>query len=315
MKQGFTKSRGLSWLAGGLLAMAVQGLWAAGDDVSPRIIGGTPAPEGAWPFAVQVSVGTSLGAAFCGGSLIAPRWVLTAGHCVDDNGGVPSAANVMVLAGTQALHGTDGTQVAVTNVYRHPDYSVSAGIPRNDLALLELAVPVDGPTATLMNASPAEGSMTTVVGWGITANGSSDLAQHLQQADVPVVSNLVCDAEYNGAIESDMLCAGYTNRAIDSCLGDSGGPLAVEINGVCTQVGIVSFGLAQCAETYGVYTRLSQFMDWIRLYVDLADAVPTPCRERQSGGGGGSIGPWWVLTVLAAVALLSFGRRRFGRAQ
>lgn len=46
-----------------------------------RIVGGTEAPEGAWPWQAQILWSTS-GNQFCGGTLVHPQWVVTAAHCV-----------------------------------------------------------------------------------------------------------------------------------------------------------------------------------------------------------------------------------------
>lgn len=307
------------FVAGGLALLAAQAVVASDASIEPRIIGGETAPAEAWPFAVQVSVDLGTTAGFCGGSLLAPRWVLTAGHCVVDNDQLLDPSAFTIVAGTHDLGPAEGTVVGVTNVYIHPDFFVDGfGALHNDLALLELAVPVDGlPTVTLVDQSPVPGTMATVVGWGITENGTTVLSDTLQEADVPVVSNETCALEYGSLISDDMLCAGYTDQAIDACLGDSGGPLLVERDGVCQQVGIVSFGLAQCATTYGVYSRVSMFTDWIHQYVDPADAVPTPCNPADTGddgggGGGGAFGAWWLVGLLAAGTLF-LRRRRAGR--
>lgn len=47
-----------------------------------RIVGGTDAPKGAWPWQAQIRTTSGLGFPFCGGTLVAPQWVVTAAHCV-----------------------------------------------------------------------------------------------------------------------------------------------------------------------------------------------------------------------------------------
>lgn len=86
-----------------------------------------------------------------------------------------------------------------------------------------------------------------------------------RQAILPVWRNEECNAAYYQPITSSFLCAGYSQGGKDACQGDSGGPLILKIEGRWTQIGIVSFG-NKCGEPGypGVYTRVSEFIDWIK---------------------------------------------------
>lgn len=304
-----------------VLSLAAQSVRAGVGEVEPRIIGGTDAVDGGFAFAAQITVHLGDKSAFCGGSVLAPRWVLTAGHCVVDDDGVlfdPSAFTV--VAGTQELGSAEGESVGVTNVYLHPDFFINTlNAPYNDLALLELTLPVTVDSHILpAEVSPLPGTLATLVGWGTTTNDAVVLSETLQEADMPVVSNEDCNLEYPGLINDATLCAGYIDREIDACLGDSGGPLMVEVEGVCRQVGIVSFGLQECGTTYGVYTRLSNYADWIRQFVDFEqddDVVAGPCepsdvvKDDDDDGGGGVFGGWWLVSLLWFAAVLRLGSR------
>ena len=86
----------------------------------------------------------------------------------------------------------------------------------------------------------------------------------LKSARVPIIEDDVCNRLYKG-ITDKMVCAGYLAGGIDSCSGDSGGPLVCDINNRYTVMGATSFG-AGCAEANapGVYTRITEFVPWIK---------------------------------------------------
>ena len=65
--------------------LTVPGL-ATAEISSDFIVGGTPAQEGAWPWQVRLLDDFDVRSGFCGGSLIADQWVLTAAHCVVQGG-------------------------------------------------------------------------------------------------------------------------------------------------------------------------------------------------------------------------------------
>jgi hypothetical protein len=139
----------------------------------------------------------------------------------------------------------------------------------------------------------------------------------LQEVEIPVVSNAACNAEYGGIITDVMLCAGVLDGSADACIGDSGGPLLVEGSNGHVQVGIVSFG-QDCALSYGVYTRLSEFDDWISGITGVDPEGPEDGNDgddgdNDGGGGGGAFGPWWLLASVGLLWLAPMrGRTRRG---
>lgn len=92
------------------------------------------------------------------------------------------------------------------------------------------------------------------------------MAEHLQKLYVPVLDQYVCEQSYsNFLISSGMVCAGYLDATKDACIGDSGGPLA--LNGKL--FGIVSWGIGCATENHpGVYSYVPKFKDWILATID-----------------------------------------------
>lgn len=248
-------------------------VYAASDDGSTdigiQIVGGEPATEGEHPWMVYMSTSSSGSNSFCGGSLIAADWVLTAAHCI------VYSTNYVVAGVYNRNNATSAKTFSVENISVHPGFSNVAG--GDDIALLKLAEPVPTslvsqyaqlPSTAFDNAYVGTGDLLKVIGWGTTSSGGSS-SNTLLEVSVPVTSESYCDSAY-GSIDYDtQVCAGFTNGGKDSCQGDSGGPLLFSLGGQDYVAGIVSYGQGCASAGFpGVYTRTAGFLNWVASIVD-----------------------------------------------
>merc|ERR1711981_286813 len=240
-----------------------------GVEGTNRIVGGSEVnPKNKYPWMVAL-VGSS-GGQFCGGTLVASKYVISAAHCMFTLDGTALAnTDFQIRIGEHDLTTTgEGSltemTIDVASYTNHEDFIM----PNNDIVMIELAQEVDLTTYTpacmakTSDTTTFDGKNAWVYGWGALSFGSGDYPDVLMEVEVAVVSNEVCSNVYSG-INEGMICAGGVEGE-DSCQGDSGGPLTYKSGNQHVLIGDVSFGDG-CAEAgkYGVYGRISFFREWI----------------------------------------------------
>ena len=254
-----------------------------------RVVGGEKANAEDWPF-IAVFYETKLGwdSRFCGGSLLNENWVITAAHCFMDpySKKVYNHKRCVLIIGIRCcLLGENyllrysvsfgifersdfpGEARKLKQVVCHPDFRATYREIQNDICLIRVSQPV--PLADrikpvcIATALPTESEYCKIAGVGQTMGTVSD--ENLNQAALPVANFRECAQDYSAfgirLNEQQHLCAGFSHGGVDACQGDSGGPFVCKGNQL---TGVVSFGIGcATAETYGIYTSMPNYIDWI----------------------------------------------------
>ncbi|XP_049871206.1 serine protease hepsin-like [Pectinophora gossypiella] len=231
-----------------------------------RVVGGAGASRNAFPWLARLIYHKSFG---CGASLINDRYVVSAAHCI--KGFMWFMFKVTFGEHDRCNREQRPETRYVVKVIAHNFTMTDLS---NDITLIQLSESMTyshtiRPVCLPNNpVNQYTGATAIVAGWGATSeNGNWSCTP--RQAELPVLSLEACrSTKYNASkIKDVMMCAGYPETAHkDGCTGDSGGPLiTLTENRVYELIGIVSWGYGCARIGYpGVYTRVTQYLDWIR---------------------------------------------------
>ncbi|XP_015457736.2 transmembrane protease serine 9 [Astyanax mexicanus] len=230
-----------------------------------RIVGGVTARRGEWPWVASLQFQRSHR---CGATLIHCKWILTAAHCFRE----PNPSGWTVSLGSVLRSGVSALVIPVQRFIIHPNFTSST--MDFDVALVELSIPAPSSYTiqTLCLPSPSHSFFNSsecyIMGWGAIREDGK-LTTLLQKAKVSIIDQSDCLPSYSGRLTANMVCAGSMEGGKDTCLGDSGGPLACrQPHGRWFLAGVTSWGHGCGRSSFpGVYMRVTAVREWISKYL------------------------------------------------
>lgn len=308
-----------------LLALALPAAAPARDGASASIIGGRAATIEEFPSLAYIEAREGKSGFACTGTVVSPRVILTAAHCIEDleRGRFTAARSYAVATGTTAPG-----KALRENVFRVVDTHVFPGFDpgnlRGDAGILVLDRPTAAPPIALAGAADASlyegGAIVQLAGWGLTRANASDGPDSLRTTSLVVQSPSFCKQKtrryYPPYSPAGQTCAlDVPAKKSSGCFGDSGGPaIAQRPDGSLVEVGIVSTGGPFCSTKLpNVFTRVDTLSTWVSEWIAAVETgAPEPVVDPNS--------PFPLMTRPVAEAftvstLLNAFGKRFERAK
>lgn len=253
------------------------------------VVGGTPTSIASYPWLAYIGYRGTVEESSCGGTVVAPRLVLTAAHCVlTGTGKVGVASNFAVLTGVGNLREANPERVSqVSQVLVFPGYDPSRLL--NDAGLLVLAAPVTTPALSLATSSDATlsapGVPVEVAGWGLTDVDPPQAPAVLREGRSAVRSAAFCQRKLRRVLSvysaaSQICIRSQAGPGASVCDGDSGGPgIARRPDGTPVQIGIISLkGSLDCSPlSPQVLARVDAVSPWVEAWrAAIESGAPAP---------------------------------------
>jgi Ca2+-binding RTX toxin-like protein len=253
---------------------------ARAADLQPRIVGGNTTTIAEWPWQAAITLnpafnpGDGFDRQICGGSLVAPRIIITAAHCVHDGGFDPPSNFASITGRTTLSNSSQGQEIAWSDFFFFVDGSGQPLFDPNtmdwDVVFARLSSPSPSSNSTPIQIAGAnEASFWApgnenawATGWGSILFGTSG-SDTLREVNIDRIADSSCGAptSYGSDFHPEtMVCAGEMAGGQDACQGDSGGPLVTPVGGGAFRlIGDTSFGIGCALPNFpGVYGRVAE---------------------------------------------------------
>jgi secreted trypsin-like serine protease len=307
------------------LLLLIPASASARDGASASIIGGRAATVAEFPSLAYIEARQGQSGSACTGTVVAPRVVLTAAHCIEnlERGRFTPAGNYAVATAT-----TSPGQALRENVFRVVETYVFPGFDpgnlRGDAGILVLDRPTTAPPIAL--AGPADaalyagGAPVQVAGWGVTRPNAIDGPDSLRATSMVVQTPSFCKRKtqryyppYSSA--SHVCTLDVPTKKSGGCFGDSGGPLIGQrADGTQVEIGVVSTGGPFCSTKLpNVFTRVDLISTWVSQWIAAIETgAPPPAVDPST--------PFPLMTrpvaeTFAVYALQAAFGKRFERAK
>ncbi|XP_063709042.1 ovochymase-2-like, partial [Culicoides brevitarsis] len=229
----------------------------------------------------------------CGGSLITEDVILTASHCtMNREKQAPDVVRLGDLNIESDHEDTDAQQFKVHSIIRHPDFKLRY----HDIALIKLDRRVNITNFVMPACLWDKFELPRDVELEACGYGQTEFMGPISPVLIKVVVTEVgkdeCQSYYdddrklrNGLDGRIHLCANdKTGHQMDTCDGDSGGPLEMKLLNydlkVPFLVGVTAFGKVCGFDSPAVYTRVSAYMEWIKKFVPEVESDPLKCSQQ-----------------------------------
>lgn len=234
-----------------------------------QIVGGTEADPSRYEYFATIVFNNEPECAsqICGGTLVAPGYVLSSAKCSNMKAGEPKVW--IGLDGDELVSSSAAEVIEVEYMVFDNNHNFLNDYSEGDIMMMKLAENSAFSPVTLANNSTdtSEGTAVNIMGWGATSDENfADSSNVLMEAELEIVSNTDCDATYAFSIFDSMMCAATDGKGF--CYGDIGGPLIVKGSDAASdvQVGIAMAFFSDCGagtERPDIYTRVSEHTDFI----------------------------------------------------
>ncbi|KAI9500770.1 trypsin-like cysteine/serine peptidase domain-containing protein [Coemansia spiralis] len=288
---------------------------------SKRVVGGSAANDGEFPFAVFISSPAVTENTACAGAILTDQIVVTSAYCVYDSKTGNAVDPGSISIGYGKSNASQQPRATVEKIIINSTYNATSNI--DDIALLQ--VNIGNKTSADVNRIPVyvgdihSGDSLTVMGWGLAQKIGSAINNTLNYANVTVGDEYSCSGVslYQNSNGRAICTRNVLTPGVGPCLGDYGGPLITYEDGVAKLVGVMSAlatadgkKIDYCGNnnTLAYYTHISYYMGFLQLTTGLSENIFTgnePLVAQQNSTNSGESGSNSKLSkgIIAAISI------------